>query len=92
MVTQISLAVIAIALVILVGFLIAALVKFRKAIFLIQNDIHQLSIETARLIARFNGSDESSSQNSTLPQLVDWLSTGYILVKKSKEFIKKYVK
>jgi uncharacterized protein YoxC len=92
MVTQISLAVIAVALVTLVVFLIITLVKFRKAISLIQTNINQLSVETARLIARFNGSDESSSQNSTLPQLVDWISTGYILVKKSKEFIKKYVK
>ncbi|MGH2640024.1 MAG: DUF948 domain-containing protein [Rhabdochlamydiaceae bacterium] len=54
MIVQISLAVIAIALVALVSFLILVLLKFRKAISLIQADIHQLSIETAALIARFN--------------------------------------
>jgi hypothetical protein len=92
MVTEISLIVIATALVTLVVFLIYALIKFRQALSLIQTDIHQITTEMSRLISRFDDSDEQSSQNKTVPQLIDWISTGFVLVKKSKEFIKNYVK
>ena len=108
MVTQISLAIIAIALVTLVVFLIIAVLKVRKA-------IEHLSSETSGLIARVNelttditkksqslnflfaplthfNLDGPSSENKTLPQLVEWVATSLILVKKSKEFIKKYAK
>ena len=113
MVTQISLAIIAIALVTLVGFLIAVVLKVNKAISLIQQDVHHLSVETSNLITRFNEltldlthksqslnflfaplahlNQEGHSEDNTLPQLVDWAAKSWALIKKSKEFIKKYV-
>jgi uncharacterized protein YoxC len=119
MVTEISLAIIAVTLVTLVGFLIVSVIKVSKAISRIEADIHQLSVQTSSLIGRFNelmiditkkskslnflfsplsclnkgtDLDEQSSQNSTLPQLVEWATTSFTLIKKAKEFIKKHVK
>ncbi len=110
MVIQISLAVIAIALVTLVGYLIALGLQVKKTISHIQTDIHLLSLETSNLIGRVNElttdltkksqslnflfapAKESLSQNNTLPQVIEWAATSLLLFKKSKEFIKKYVK
>ena len=89
MVTQISLIIIAIALVTLVSVLVYFLIKFRQVIFLIQSDVHQTSVEITRAISRI---DDPSFKNETIPQLIDWISTGYGLVKKSRELIKNYVK
>lgn len=110
MVIEISLAIIAIALVTLIGYLIALGLQVRKTISHIQEDIHLLSLETSNLIGRVNelttdltkksqslnflfpSTQESLSQNKTLPQFVEWAATSLVLFKKSKEFIKKYVK
>jgi hypothetical protein len=69
-----------------------SLIVIAIALLLIQTDIHQITTEMSRLISRFDDSDEQSSHDKTVPQLIDWISTGFTLVKKSKEFIKNYVK
>jgi uncharacterized protein YoxC len=116
MVIEISLAVIAIALVTLVGYLIALGLQVRKTISHIQTDIHLLSLEISNLIGsvdelttdltkksqslnflfaplnHMNSTEEATSQNNTFPQFVEWAATSLVLFKKSKEFIKKYVK
>ena len=54
MITQICLAIIAVALVVLVSFLTAIFFKLRKAVQLMQADLHTLSVETTSLVIQLN--------------------------------------
>lgn len=118
---QVSLLIIAIAFVALVSVLVVTLLKVKKALYILQGDLHDLSIETTALVAKLNelatdlnqksqslnflikplkffnkmsllknetNAEEASPIKETVSQLMEWITTSLILVKKTKEFIK----
>jgi uncharacterized protein YoxC len=40
----------------------------------------------------FSSKDETTSQRSTIPQILRWIASSVLLIKKSKEFIKDHEK